>query len=230
LNALRYFLSRGSIGLAYGVGMGKTFCSIFVMKQALDLGICERPLLIVPNQVYFQFGQEIKRGLGSEFDYQLPDSRLNMFYNGKGIYNRMGNKAVNGINLCTYEATSNFIFAKDQNDDEWLDEAINILEMGGDIKNPAIREEWKKSYGDSLFGDLEVDIDENEVDTTLEMTDGASDNDLDLGDFSEGGKLKEGNSKSTPKITPTNSKKDNVRNKALGSIKSDNLKNLLDNL
>ena len=43
-------------------------------------------------------------------------------------------------------------------------------------------------------------------------------------------KLKEGNSKSTPKITPTNSKKDNVRNKALGSIKSDNLKNLLDNL
>jgi hypothetical protein len=180
LNALRYFLSRGSVGLAYGVGMGKTFCSIFVMKQALDLGICERPLLIVPNQVYFQFGQEIKRGLGREFDFQLPDSRLNMFYNGKGIYNRMGNKAVNGINLCTYEATSNFIFAKDQNDDEWLDEAINILEMGGDITNPAIREEWKKSYGGSLFGDLEVDIDENEVDTTLEMTDGASDNDLNV--------------------------------------------------
>jgi hypothetical protein len=196
LNALRYFLSRGSVGLAYGVGMGKTFCSIFVMKQALDLGICERPLLIVPNQVYFQFGIEVKRGLGSEFNYQLPDSRLNMFYNGKGIYNRMGNKAVNGINLCTYEATSNFIFAKDQNDDEWLDEAINILEMGGDITNPAIREEWKKSYGGSLFGDLEVDIDENEVDTTLEMTDGASDNDLDLGDFSEGGKLKEGKAES----------------------------------
>ncbi len=47
-------------------------------------------------------------------------------------------------------------------------------------------------------------------------------------------KLKDGNSKSiqksTSKITPTNSKKDNVRNKALGSIKSDNLKNLLDNL
>jgi len=48
------------------------------------------------------------------------------------------------------------------------------------------------------------------------------------------GKLKEGNSKSiqktTPKTNPTTSKKDNVRNKALGSIKSDNLKNLLDNL
>lgn len=48
------------------------------------------------------------------------------------------------------------------------------------------------------------------------------------------GKLKEGNPKSNKKpnynITPTNSKKDNVRNKALGSIKSDNLKNLLDNL
>jgi len=32
------------------------------------------------------------------------------------------------------------------------------------------------------------------------------------------------------KITPTNSKKDQIRNKALGSIKSDNLKNLLDSL
>ena len=32
------------------------------------------------------------------------------------------------------------------------------------------------------------------------------------------------------KITPTNSKKDQIRNKALGSIKSNNLKNLLDSL
>lgn len=201
LNALRYFLSRGSVGLAYGVGLGKTFCSIFVMKQALDLGICERPLVIVPNQVYFQFGQEIKRGLGSEFDFQRPDSRINMFYNGKGLYNRMGNKAINGINLCTYEATANFIFAKDPNDDSWLDEAINIVEMGGDIKNPAIREEWKQSYGGSIFGDLEVNTDENESDdTTLDMTDGASDNDLDLGDFRVGGKLQEGKNESKEKI------------------------------
>jgi hypothetical protein len=35
---------------------------------------------------------------------------------------------------------------------------------------------------------------------------------------------------SKSKITPTNSKKDQIRNKALGSIKSNNLKNLLDSL
>jgi hypothetical protein len=192
LNALRYFMSRGSVGLAYGVGMGKTFCSILVMKQALDLGICKRPLVIVPNQVYFQFSQEIKRGLGGDFDGQVPDSRLNMFYNGTGFYNRLGNKAVDGINLCTYEATENFIFDKNQNDDEWVDEAINILEMGGDIINPIIRTEWKKSYSGSIFGDLETTSDLNEVDTTIELTDGTSDNDMDLGDFGEGGKLKEG--------------------------------------
>lgn len=192
LNALRYFMSRGSVGLAYGVGLGKTFCSIFVMKQALDLGICKRPLVIVPNQVYFQFSQEIKRGLGSDFDGQVPDSRLNMFYNGTGFYNRLGNKAVDGINLCTYEATENFVFDKNQKDDEWVDEAINILEMGGDIINPIIRTEWKKSYSGSIFGDLETISDLNEVDTTIELTDGTSDNDIDLGDFGEGGKLKEG--------------------------------------
>jgi len=192
LNALRYFLSRGSVGLAYGVGLGKTFCSIFVMKQALDLGICQRPLLIVPNQVYYQFGQEIKRALGDDFNFQVPNSRLNMFYNGTGFYNRLGNKAVDGINLCTYEATENFIFTKNKEDDGWIDEAINILEMGGDIINPIIREDWKKSYGDSLFGDLESSSDVNEVDTTIEVTDGTSDNDIDLGDFEGGGLLKEG--------------------------------------
>ena len=51
------------------MGIGKTFCAVFVMKQALDLGLVRRPLVIVPNQVYTQFAQEIYKGLGDKFNH-----------------------------------------------------------------------------------------------------------------------------------------------------------------
>lgn len=212
LNAIRYYLTRGSVGLAYGVGLGKTFCSIFAMKQALDLGMCKRPLVIVPNQVYYQFGQEVQRGLGKEFDPTKPNSRLNMFYNSSGIYNELGNNAVDGINLCTYEATETFAFHKDglsidadgRITDEWIIEAVNILEMGGDgaVANPTILDGFIKSHSQGLFN-LEVDIDTSE-DLDLDSSDAdeneqmsrtmtenenenSSDDDLDLGEFAGGG-------------------------------------------
>jgi hypothetical protein len=127
LRAIKYYLTRGSIGLAYGVGLGKTFCSIFTMKQALDLGIVKRPLVIVPNQVYMQFGQEIQAGLGYDFDPTIKNTRLNMFFNGSKVHNINGNNAVDGINLCTYEATENFLFSKENLDFASIDEDTNKL-------------------------------------------------------------------------------------------------------
>jgi hypothetical protein len=207
LNAIRYYLTRGSIGLAYGVGLGKTFCSIFAMKQALDLGMCKRALVIVPNQVYYQFGQEVLRGLGKEFDPKISNSRLNMFYNSSGIYNELGNNAVDGINLCTYEATETFAFHKDglsidadgRITDEWIIEAVNILEMGGDgaVANPTILDGFLKSHSQGLFN-IEVDIDNSE-DLELSSDDfdngfddsnkdsDVDDDDFDLGEFAGGG-------------------------------------------
>ena len=208
LNAIRYYLTRGSVGLAYGVGLGKTFCSIFAMKQALDLGMCKRPLVIVPNQVYYQFGQEVQRGLGKEFDPTKPNSRLNMFYNSSGIYNELGNNAVDGINLCTYEATETFAFHKDglsidadgRITDEWIIEAVNILEMGGDgaVANPTILDGFLKSHNKGLFN-IEVDIDSSEdfdssdadeneqMSRTMTENENSSDDDFDLGEFAGGG-------------------------------------------
>jgi hypothetical protein len=212
LNALRYYLSRGSVGLAYGVGIGKTFCAIFVMKQGLDLGLCERPLVIVPNAVYHQFGEEITRGLGSEFNFALPNSRLNMFYNGMEINNRLGNKAVNGINLCTYEATENMIFVRNERDNGWIENSINILEMGSDVQNPMIREQWQKQHNGTLFGDLETSTDVNDSDfltdndideiidseTTFDTTDDSS----DFGGFKKGGGVDDEKVKTPKKIEP----------------------------
>lgn len=203
LNALRYFMTRGSIGLAYGVGLGKTFCSIFVMKQALDLGIAERPLVIVPNQVYYQFSQEIQRGLGEEFNPKKKGSRLNMFYNGSGIFNELGNNAVDGINLCTYEATQLFAFEPkklEEDGTEWLDNAINILEMGSDstAEYPDIKNQNKNKHTASIFNleddtDLSEDLEDDSdgYDTLIDI-DGTlvpeNDNDDDI-EFEEGGEM-----------------------------------------
>lgn len=205
LNAIKNYLTKGSIGLAYGVGLGKTFCSIFVMKQVLDLGIAKRPLVIVPNQVYYQFSQEIQRGLGSEFNPTIPNTRLNMFYNASGIYNEFGNNAVDGINLCTYEATETFAFdinylqIDDQNrpTDQWLINAINVLEMGGDgaVSNPAILDGFLKEHSKSILN-IEVDIDKSEnlnienediIDDSQQQEN--EDDDLDLGEFKSGGEI-----------------------------------------
>ena len=173
LKALRYYLSRGSVGLAYGVGIGKTFCSIMVMKQALDLGLCKRPLVAVPNQVYFQFAKEIQRGLGKDFLPTSPNSRLNMFYNGSGDYNVMGNNAVDGINLCTYQAVLKMQFEKEKIFDEeqglitadWLEKGTRIITQGTEQNTDL--EMLSKSVGksfDALFNDFEDNTDKTDED------------------------------------------------------------------
>lgn len=187
LRAIKYYLTRGSIGLAYGVGLGKTFCSIFAMKQALDLGTAKRPLVIVPNQVYFQFGQEIKRALGSDFDPTSENSRLNMFYNGGGIYNQLGNNAVDGINLCTYEATEAFQFDKKNLEMSWVEEAVSILEMGGEIQNEFIIDNFVGQHRGGLFNEESIESDTDESDEYEEVVDSNVEEDDDLGDFDEGG-------------------------------------------
>lgn len=198
LRAVRYYLTRGSVGLAYGVGLGKTFCSIFAMKQALDLGTAKRPLVIVPNQVYFQFGQEILRGLGSEFDPTKNNSRLNMFYNGAGIYNTLGNNAVDGINLCTYEATESFQFSKENLDYTWVEEAVSIMEMGGDVRSEPIVEGFVKAHSKGLFNEESIEFDEdlsdeynNEPPANIEPNNEDFSDDDDLGGFGEGGAVGE---------------------------------------
>jgi len=183
LKAIRYYLTRGSVGLAYGVGIGKTFCSIMAIKQGLDLGLADRPVVIVPNQVYFQFGQEIQRGLGSDFNPLSEDTRLNMFYNGNGIYNAKGNNAVDGINLCTYEATQNFQFVKEklyseidgilEPTAEWLIRASKIMFQGGLLNNSIklVNETLSGAKG-SLFNEVDVDESVDEKEKITELAEG----------------------------------------------------------
>jgi hypothetical protein len=200
LRAIRYYLTRGSIGLAYGVGLGKTFCSIFTMKQALDLGIVKRPLVIVPNQVYFQFGREIRDGLGEDFNPTKANTRLNMFYNGSDNNNVLGNNAVDGINLCTYEATENFQFAKENLDLTWVEEAVNIIEMGGEIKNEPIVEGFLDAHKKGLFNEItiESDLDMSDEYETPPSGSNATEDDFELEDSFDGGGKVGGGKKKKP--------------------------------
>jgi hypothetical protein len=71
--AIAFAMMQGSGCLNYGVGLGKTWCAIFIFAQFLENGWALRPLLAVPNQVYKQFMNEI-RGI-------LPHITVNDFYN-----------------------------------------------------------------------------------------------------------------------------------------------------
>lgn len=71
--AIAFAMMEGSGCLAYGVGLGKTWCAIFIFAQFIENGWALRPLLAVPNQVYKQFMNEIK-GI-------LPHVAVNDFYN-----------------------------------------------------------------------------------------------------------------------------------------------------
>jgi len=166
LRSIRYYLSRGSVGLAYGVGIGKTFCSIFCLKQALDLGLAQKVLISVPNQVYFQFAQEIQRGLGKEYE---AGKKLNMFYNGRTNYIQQANNPVNGINLCTYSALSLMSFQKDTlfkdfekgEYNNWVLNTSNFIFQGGDNTNvPEFKEFVSSKLADQFSFDSDNSTDE----------------------------------------------------------------------
>ncbi len=127
INAVRNYLLKGSIGLAYGVGIGKTFCSIFVLKQAIDLGLTDKALVLTPLQVYKQFGMEIEKALGSKYSV-LGKSRLQMISNGRGEDNVKANNPVNGINLGTYSAINILNFSSPEYlSEEWIKDSCSTL-------------------------------------------------------------------------------------------------------
>ena len=200
LRAIKYYLTRGSAGLAYGVGVGKTFCSIFVIKQALDLGLATRPLIIVPNQVYQQFKYEVFRALGSDFNDSLPNSRTNGFYNGSEPQNNIkANNAVDGVNICTYNATELFAFDRKTIDPEWVEKNCLIIDSAPTLQEEKFVE-GIVSKNDKFLFSAGIDEDKSEkIETIIEtQTDSfdannsMTDEDFDMGDtFRRGGGVKE---------------------------------------
>lgn len=205
LRAIKYYLTRGSAGLAYGVGVGKTFCSIFVIKQALDLGLATRPLIIVPNQVYQQFKFEVFRALGSDFNDSLPNSRINGFFNGSEPQNNVkANNAVDGVNICTYNATELFAFDRETIDPEWVEKNCLIIDSAPTLQEEKFVE-GIVSKNDKFLFSAGIDEDKSvKLETIVDIKDDAVEsNDLVLeDDFDTGDTFRKGGGvdKELPKI------------------------------
>lgn len=121
--ALGYSMLTGSSCLAYGVGMGKTFASIFIVGQNLDLGLCKRPIFIVPNSVYPQFYQEIKT--------VLPQYKVNGLWNLGGLYEVLANNIEdNTISIISQSALEKIGFRDKEVSDFLFDRYQGVIEMG----------------------------------------------------------------------------------------------------
>jgi len=121
--AIGFNMLTGSSCLAYGVGMGKTFASIFTLGQNLDLGLCKRPLIIVPNSVYPQFLQEIK--------FLLPQYKVNGLFNLKGILSTLANNVQdNSITIISKSAIDSLGFSNKETGDKLLKRYFEILKQG----------------------------------------------------------------------------------------------------
>jgi len=140
--AISFNMLRGSSCLAYGVGMGKTWCAIFTIAQNLELGFCKRPLIVVPNQVYPQFAKEI--GL------ILPQYKLNKLYNARNQFEKLANNIEdNTISIITYEGLESLSFSENL-DNEMLGNMTQIISQGNDNLTERQKAKQKEKFDEIL--------------------------------------------------------------------------------
>lgn len=84
-----YMINRGSGCIAYDVGLGKTMTAICAMAQAMEMGKCSRPLIVVPNSTYENWIAEIQGKIEGGKIVQtgiLPQYPINGLYNLSAPY------------------------------------------------------------------------------------------------------------------------------------------------
>jgi hypothetical protein len=152
--SLVFNMIQGSSLLAYGVGLGKTFCAIYNIAQNLEYGFCKRPLIILPNQVYPQFCKEIA-GL-------IPQYKINYLYNLKGVYAFLNqNIEDNTISVCTYEGLEEIAFS-DNLEGSFFTRLVEILDSGENLSDKQaerIAEKYRELIGKAQ-SDTSVNFDD----------------------------------------------------------------------
>ena len=162
--AIAYWLMRGSCLFAYGVGIGKTWCSIFTIAQAMELGLTKRPLIIVPKQVYSQFSKEITKILGKQYKVNtLYNLSLNKDKQTKETFLDKGSNITDkSISICTYDALDNMGFSSNF-DTEFYSRIASILaEDNGNLsarQKEKQREKYFEMIGKAKAGGV-VEIDD----------------------------------------------------------------------
>ena len=115
---------QGSGCIAYDVGLGKTMTGILALAQAMEMGQCKRPFIVVPNQTYKNWLTEIQ-GIVDKgkiiLTGLLPQYPVNDLYNlGTDYLDQL--KDENGtlqpvpeytISVITYEGFNRLAFKED---------------------------------------------------------------------------------------------------------------------
>ncbi len=137
------FISVHGTGcVAYDVGVGKTMTAILALGQALESGQCQRPLIVVPNQTYTNWINEI-RGEVEKGEVVLtgvlPQYQVNDLYNLGATYieqlqDKKGNieqVQAKSITVLTYEGFNRLAF----NEETWNEiksQMYDILNQGSE--------------------------------------------------------------------------------------------------
>tara|TARA_R110002074_G_scaffold166416_4_gene326967 strand:+ start:6033 stop:11288 length:5256 start_codon:yes stop_codon:yes gene_type:complete len=156
--AVGFSLVRGSSCLAYGVGIGKTWCGIFTLAQNLEMGLAKRPLVVVPNQVYPQFLKEIRN--------ILPQYDINGLYNMRGYYEELAYQVKDlSISICTYEGLEGLGFSSNL-DIEFTNRISSMLESTDDKISERQKAKQQEKY-ETMLGKgkqgSSVEIDDENV-------------------------------------------------------------------
>lgn len=156
----------GSGCIAYDVGLGKTMTAILAMAQAIEKGECKRPLIVVPNQTYANWVNELKGEVkNGEITLTgiLPQYQVNELYNlGAKYIEQVKNEAgeidaveEKSITVLTYEGFNRLGY----NDTTWnkiKSEMYEILNQGQekDREREKLYEKIEELMGQGLKGGM----------------------------------------------------------------------------
>ena len=155
---------HGSGCIAYDVGVGKTMTAILSLAQALEMGQCKRPFIVVPNATYKNWmaelrgktenGKVVLTGLLPQYAindlYNLSEDHLSLVLNEQRQVQQV---AENTITLLTYEGFNRLCF-NEATLNELGDELFEILHQGieGSRNEEQMKENIKTLMGKGSRG------------------------------------------------------------------------------
>ncbi|HKK77101.1 MAG TPA: DEAD/DEAH box helicase family protein, partial [Saprospiraceae bacterium] len=146
--AIAFAQMRGAGCLAYGVGLGKTWASIFIVAQFLENGWASRPFFVLPNQVYKQFMAECA-GILPQYARSDLDNLSAKYAEKVTQEERLPEQS---ISFFTYEGFKRIGIDTDE-EAGFFSELVDILDQQTDRKAGADKDlERLKNKVDSIIG------------------------------------------------------------------------------
>jgi superfamily II DNA or RNA helicase len=166
-DGVRFMLMNGSGVIAFDVGVGKTMTAILALAQAMYMGQCKRPLVVVPDATYEKWISECVGEFNPDGTTKvhgvLPQfkDRINNWYNlGKGYGDGIITPPEDGtITFVTFYALQKMGLSRSVQD-ELGREMVTILSQGLDGRDiEKLREKIDEYMGDATSGTV-VNFDE----------------------------------------------------------------------